>query len=92
MSTEIITVDLDDLRTTWALRGHPTLLRRRWAEAGVDVDSDESVRAFCATADDGILTTLLVDLASMSDEPALNERACIVGERIAEIDGIGGPA
>lgn len=83
---DVIPVDIDDLQDTWAIRGHPTLIRRRWSALGVDLDSDDSVTDFCATADGDQLITLLVDMASMSAEPELNQRAYIVGGRIAEID------
>jgi hypothetical protein len=87
MSVEIVPVDIDTLQETWALRGHPVLLRRRWAREGVDADSDESVRSFCAATDDlDLLIRMVVDFASMSEEPALNARADIAAERIAVLD------
>lgn len=82
---DIETINVDDLVYTWALRGHPTLIRRRWQEHGVDLDSDESVIAFCATADADQAVTLLVDLASMSKEPELNRRADYAADRINEL-------
>jgi hypothetical protein len=84
--SDIYTVNFDDLVETWRLRGHPVLLRRRWQRFGVDVDSDASVETFCATADDAALVRLLVDLASMSDEPELNRRADYPAARLAVSD------
>lgn len=84
--SDIITVDLDELQTTWALRGHPTLIRRRWAGHGVDLDFDRSVETFCETADAQELVSLLVDLASMSSEPALNRRADYPAGKLAAMD------
>ena len=82
--SEIVKVNIEDLQDTWALRGHPTLLRRRWQRVGVNVDSDESVEAFCATADGPDAIHLLVDLSSMSEEPELNRRADIAAKRVCE--------
>jgi hypothetical protein len=86
VSEEIITVDLDELKETWALRGHPVLIRRRWARHGVDLDSDVSVETFCETADAGGLVSLLVDLASMSEERELNRRADYPAVKLAAMD------
>lgn len=82
MSIEIHRVNLDDLTETWALRGHPTLIRRRWQAVGCDLDSDASVKAYCETADCDDATSLLVDLASMSKELALNRRAEFAAHRV----------
>lgn len=78
------TIDISVLTETWALRGHPTLIRRRWAERGVDVDSDGSITAFCLDCDGEEAISLLVDLASMSEEPELNRRASLTVDRILE--------
>lgn len=83
--TKIPTVNIDDLQRTWALRGHPTLIRRRWQRLGVDLDSDASVQAFCETADGDEAVSLLVDLGCVENDPELTRRSDYTADRLLEL-------